>query len=181
MIPSFQAKLYAHAFLNSHYKKDVRAIPYAAYQKWLEYLKKSKKRLFLLSMSSLQKDLRTELIDQIIIQFKLSTAEKSLITLLIARSDLTLLPQIIMYSLSLWEKTENQEVWKITSAYELSIEEKEKIILHLSKQTKSNIIPSFIINKALYGGFTLQSKKYFFDYSLNAFLKTVNHFIKNQE
>jgi ATP synthase F1 delta subunit len=180
MIPSKQAKLYAHAFLNVFYKGDATKIPYENYLLWFDYLKNSKKNLFILSMSSIAKETEEKLIDQMLIQFSLKKAEKKLLKMLIDRTDLSFLPEIILHLCSLWEKAHNQQKWIISSATELSADEQKQIITQLKNQMHAEIIPTFQINPSLFGGFTLQSKQYFLDYSLNAFLNKVTHFIKNQ-
>jgi len=164
------ALAFVHSFVSEFERTDIEHIA-QAYQ----FLNTHKRFSYFLNLSAISSEQKKSSLEKILItQFQLPKSPCSaLITLLIAHNRTFLIAPILraIYEIMMLQK--NIAAFTITSAQELTQNQRTEVEQFLTQGTSKKIIPTYKLNKDLIAGLRMQSNAHLWEHSLKKYLRTL--------
>lgn len=164
------ALAFVHSFASEFETPDIEHIA-QAYQ----FLAVHKRFSYFLNLPAISVAQKKDALEKILIsQFQLPQRPcLALITMLIAHNRTFLIDSILRAMYMLMMEQKNITAFTITSAQELTRDQRIDVEQFLSESISKKIIPTYMINKDLIAGLRMQSNAHLWEHSLKKYLRTL--------
>jgi ATP synthase F1 delta subunit len=166
------SKKYAQAYLNAFFDQctitDYHAIAAAC-----RSLKKNRRLIFFLTLSSIDPVVKALSVEQICKKYSLSSSIKKLLYLLLEKNRLFLIPQILEAIAFLYCKRAKLQLFHMSTSHSVTQNILDTLDKFLVCQTGQTIVCTHSIDTSLIAGVRLQSNDFLWEYSVRKSLRTV--------
>jgi ATP synthase F1 delta subunit len=173
------SKRYACAFLNQ-YEDLLHDDYYEELKDFSLFLRNNKWLYAYLSISSIDEQIKKDVIDRLHSSITPSENTQNLIALLRRDKRIRLLDCVLEQIIIEHQKRKKIMHFTVTSAHTLSTEDQDRIITHLKELTNNNTLVTFNEDPLLIEGIRIQSSTLLWEHSIAQRLRKFNHSLLRQ-